>query len=961
MSKNLGKWAVIDIETTGIDPGSDSIIDLGYLQFEGTKLIKKFSSLVRYNTADSGDLSQFIQKLTGITPAMLKKAPRWEDVEPDLLELEGHTLLAHNASFEEKFLKKYFEKNNYRGESSETVFSDSLYFLAILFPEKTTLALEHFIMEFSLREKEDHRGFSDALDLLKVVLVAGFVSYQEKEKRFLLLSLIDKYKLDDFWYFKLFSLSLDELNEIAVQIDFNLNEFEIDKDSDLFSSVKSKPTDKVFSSKNIETILKNESGLKEINPGYRYRKGQEQLALKTGQAFKNNIHALIQAPTGTGKTLGYLIPSMLFSHQEKKQVLIATGTKTLQAQAMEKDIPGAYQILGFDKEELKTAQLLGSSNHYCELLFRSHEGELDFLDGLDSFEKKISQIYFEMVFYHNTKNEQDKRLNRGNTAYLMKRILKDVQVLDQELTVDFRACTGNNCPYKNQCSYLQGLRNAKEADIIVGNHALMFAWPQSFPRPAHIIVDEAHKIEGEATTAFSKSVSHEQLEIFYKQLVAMQGVGALFYLLSKDGSEFNAKLIPTIRAEVTSMVEIMMEHMVSLKDQMELYFKKMPRYTAIYWNELPMIKKEGLKDNLGTSIYNHLDSLRFVFANLAKLLTPYMNMFDPKSLKEQNELIAFTRFESFMGQVLEIFDALEAILKSEPDQTNSMRFHEEEGYIITNSPINVGKKIYEGLLQTSASVVFTSATLTNAKGNVGIQGVEWLTGYSYLPSEKRFKGGFFLDPIYDYKNKAKVFLCPDTLSFSNRNFVSSVLNEFIPVIKELKGRTLMLFSSKVRFEEAREIILKNFEGHLPVFIQGMGHNIVEDFKKAGGGILLGMESFGEGIDIPGDLLQLVFIDKIPDLKQELVIKDRRDFFEKNFGNEFNDYFQANRARKLQQKLGRLLRTENDRGSVIIVDSRIKEWKPATLKNFCELMEPYDIKIADYKSACSEALSFIAGD
>lgn len=960
MSKNLGKWAVIDIETTGIDPTSDHIIDLGYLQFEGTKLIKKYSSLVRYSS-EFGELSQFIQKLTGITPEMLKKAPRWEDVEPDLLELEGHTLLAHNASFEEKFLAKYFEKNNYRGQSEETIFSDSLFFLGIFFPERTSLALEQFITDFSLREKEEHRGYSDALDLLKVVLITSYVAHFEKEKRFLLLSLIDKYKLDDFWYFKLFSLSQDELQEIAEQIDFNLSEFEIDKEETKKILGGKRNVDHEFSAKNIETILKDEAEIKKINPGYRYRKGQEQLALRTGQAFKNNIHALIQAPTGTGKTLGYLVPSMLFAHQEKKQVLIATGTKNLQAQAMEKDIPGAYEMLGFAKDELKTAQLLGSSNHYCELLFRSHEGELDIFDTLDSFDKKISQVYFEMLFYHNSKSEQDERLNRGNTAYLMKRILKEVQTLDKELVVDFRACTGNNCPYKNQCSYLQGLRNAKEADIIVGNHALMFSWPQSFPRPSHIVVDEAHKIEGEATTAFSKTVSHEQLELFYKQLVGMQGVGALFYLLSKDESEFNAKLIPTIRGEVTSMVEIMMEHLTSLKDQMELYFKKMPRYTSIYWNELPMIKKEGLKDTLGTSIYNHLDSLRYVFSNLAKLLAPYMNMFDPKSLKEQNELIAFTRFESFMGQLLEIHDGLDAILKSESDQTNSMHFHEEEGYVLTSSPINVGKKIYDGLLQTSSSVVFTSATLTNAKGNVGLQGVEWVTGYSYLPSEKRFKGGFFLDPIYDYKNKAKVFLCPDTMSFTHRNFVSSILKEFIPVIKELKGRTLMLFSSKVRFEEAREIILKNFEGHLPVFIQGMGHNIVEDFKKAGGGILLGMESFGEGIDIPGDLLQLVFIDKIPDLKQELVIKDRRDFFEKNFGNEFNDYFQANRARKLQQKLGRLLRTENDRGSVIIVDSRIKDWKPATLKNFCELMEPYEIKIADYKSACFEALNFISGN
>ena len=102
---SLGSWALIDIETTGVDPSYDAIIDLGYLQFDGTKLIKKYSSLVKTDVK----LSQFIQKLTGISEDMVKKAPTWSKVKPDLLELDGHALLAHNAQFEEMFLKKYFD------------------------------------------------------------------------------------------------------------------------------------------------------------------------------------------------------------------------------------------------------------------------------------------------------------------------------------------------------------------------------------------------------------------------------------------------------------------------------------------------------------------------------------------------------------------------------------------------------------------------------------------------------------------------------------------------------------------------------------------------------------------------------------------------------------------------------------------------------------------------------------
>jgi ATP-dependent DNA helicase DinG len=371
-----------------------------------------------------------------------------------------------------------------------------------------------------------------------------------------------------------------------------------------------------------------------------------------------------------------------------------------------------------------------------------------------------------------------------------------------------------------------------------------------------------------------------------------------------------------------------------------------------------MIKKSGLKDALATSIFNQVESLKFVFQNLSSLIAPYMAIFDPKSLTETNDQIAFARFETFTSTLLEIAENFEAILVDKESFSNVMKYHEDEGYVFLSSPINVGEKVFEGLLNTSSSVVFTSATLANSQGDAGIQGVEWLTGYTYLASERRFKNGFFLPPVYDYEHKAKVFLVPDFYPFSHYKFVSGALDHLIPLIKELGGKTLLLFSSRQRFSEATEIILKNFEGKIPVFIQGMGHNLVEEFKKAGGGILIGMESFGEGIDIPGDLLQLIVVDKIPDLRQEQVIKERREFFERQFGNEFNDYFQATRARSLHQKLGRLLRTENDKGSVIILDSRVKEWKPNTLNNFIKLMKPYKIEMTDFKSACIEAKNFI---
>jgi ATP-dependent DNA helicase DinG len=133
---------------------------------------------------------------------------------------------------------------------------------------------------------------------------------------------------------------------------------------------------------------------------------------------------------------------------------------------------------------------------------------------------------------------------------------------------------------------------------------------------------------------------------------------------------------------------------------------------------------------------------------------------------------------------------------------------------------------------------------------------------------------------------------------------------------------------------------------------------VEDFKKAQNGILIGMESFGEGIDIPGDLLEFIYIDKVPDLRQDLVIQKRRDFYDANFGNEFNDYFLAHRTRALHQKLGRLIRRESDKGCIIVTDSRLARWKGRTLETFKDMMKPYKLNVTTMDEACNKTREFL---
>jgi len=212
--------------------------------------------------------------------------------------------------------------------------------------------------------------------------------------------------------------------------------------------------------------------------------------------------------------------------------------------------------------------------------------------------------------------------------------------------------------------------------------------------------------------------------------------------------------------------------------------------------------------------------------------------------------------------------------------------------------------------------------------------------------------------VFDYKNKTKVFFCDDIPPMHQSSYVEEVLGPITKLITELEGRTLLLFSAKTRFEVAREILLAKFDGKIPLFIQGMGNTVIEEFKKSERGILLGMETFGEGIDVPGEALQFIFIDKIPDLRMDLVINKRRDFFERNIGNEFTEYYLGHRVRSLQQKLGRLLRTDQDWGGAIVADSRLKSWKGATFEKVDSLMKPYAVERAPLKEACDKMGKFI---
>lgn len=221
-------------------------------------------------------------------------------------------------------------------------------------------------------------------------------------------------------------LTSDELINIADNIDYPLVEavkrYNLIQKSPAFNVDHPTRFSKEFSGENIQNILRDEDEIKSIAPHYKHRDAQEKLAVRVGRAFKNKIHALIQAPTGTGKTMGYLLPSFLFSLSENEMCLVATGTKTLQDQALAKDVPQMKRLLNLG-EEAKVVKLVGSSNHLCELLFREDDNTNTFISP---FSEIFSKAYLEMFFFYNSRVSYERKLTREQIPYVLKKTFSRV-------------------------------------------------------------------------------------------------------------------------------------------------------------------------------------------------------------------------------------------------------------------------------------------------------------------------------------------------------------------------------------------------------------------------------------------------------------------------------------------------------------------------------------------------------
>ena len=651
--------------------------------------------------------------------------------------------------------------------------------------------------------------------------------------------------------------------------------------------------------------------------GFEHRREQEEMAKNIQKAINDNKKIIVEAGTGTGKTLAYLIPAIKWAVANKKKVIIATNTINLQEQLLLKDIPLAKSVI---KDEFTYALVKGRSNYLCKRLFT--ELSLGKSVDIETFSMEArEQLEYILKWGNKTKT--------GDKAELPFEVYPDVWELIQSTT---ELCLGKKCPFRKECFYMKTRMKKMEADILISNHHVFFSdlnvraetdFDSEYlilPRYDMVIFDEAHNIESVARSYFSVEVSKISFtrllhRIYQKKSKKKKEKSALTRVeetidekyLEKTGDYL--ELLKTIKSEIYSLQIIGDEYFDEIRKMFETN------------TEAPIRKS---LNNFEMTKSNFLENLRakkeFFQAKLAEflnLMMAFSNVIDEE--KDKNpEVINFNNHLKIFKKYIDSFKFINNF--SDDDYVYWLDINSKRtNVVLTATPLNIAQKLSSVLFENLNRLVFASATIM-ANGNF-----EYFKKSLGLDEEECIE--CFIESPFDYEHQMSVYIPSDIQDSENLNaFVSDASKFILDILKKTKGKAFILFTSytmlnQIYYSVVNKLKNSNFE----IFLHGEKprSQLIKEFKEAKNPVLFGTTSFWEGVDVQGENLSNVIITKLPFLvPTDPIVSAISKKIEEAGGNSFSDFQLPEAIIKFKQGVGRLIRKKTDRGNVFILDSRL---------------------------------------
>jgi ATP-dependent DNA helicase DinG len=658
----------------------------------------------------------------------------------------------------------------------------------------------------------------------------------------------------------------------------------------------------------ISRIFEKGGSLSEALPGFEFRQGQKEMAELVFRSLMEECVGIIEAGTGTGKTMAYLIPAVFVSQLYKEPVVVATKTINLQEQIIYKDIPLLHEVLG---DQFKAALVKGWSNYLCLRRMKHLE---------------ISGEHFSPEEYESFTRLKKwaKRITTGDRSDIDFNLMDSVW---EQVCAESSACIGRKCPWFNHCHFFARKRELKDANILVTNHALLFTHialkrnsqlgtSSVLPEFSRLILDEAHHVEEVASNFLGDEASSAE---FYK---------ILDHLYSRHRRKEDSGILARIRANIFSP-----SLQNTIRSQLDSYC--IPRIQSLRESaselffricQLPQFAHESDKVSLDDNFKLNSGEINEDVEQFSRSVQEYTRQL--KALKEdcdrENENLAsevaaiISRMEKFYNGLTRIWDASEEnwIYSLDYNRRSSVNYVQLKSY-----PLNVGDILHRELFHGMKTSILTSATLSI---NKNFKYLNQRLGIDKFDSD--FLVSKIIDSPFDFKKQAILAVPYDMPLSDNENFLPMVIPHLAKLIETMEGRTFLLFTSYKMLDGCGQLLKEKFkETDYNILIQGESQRstLLKDFKKLDKAVLLGTDSFWEGVDVPGRDLECVVLMKLPfRVPTDPVIKARTDFMKKQNQDPFYHYSVPQAVIRFKQGFGRLIRNTKDKGVIIVLDRRI---------------------------------------